>query len=323
MKAFITGVCGQDGWYLSAHLVSLGYEVIGTRRGNEEPAESPPGIQCVYGDVTDSLCIRDLVEKHRPDEIYNLAAVTHVGDSFSAMAACFKVNAVGAANCLDAGARVGAKVYQASTSELFGATDPPQSEDSPMQPRSPYGVAKLAAYWLARNYRERGVFACTSFLFNHESPLRKPGFVSRKITSAVARIKAGSTEKLRLGNLDAERDWGFAGDYVRAIWMSMQEAEPDEYVIATGSTHSVREFAATAFRLAGLNWEDHVVSDDGLRRPLEVERLQGDPRKAHTKLGWRHTIVFEELIEHMLWTDMKRVSGQVLTKADMTPAGFG
>jgi GDPmannose 4,6-dehydratase len=323
MKALITGICGQDAWYLSKFLRDRDYEVIGTRRGNEEPGDEPPGVRVVFGDVTDALCMRSLAEEHRPDEIYNLAAITHVGDSFSAMAASFQVNGVGAANCLDAAARVGAKFYQASTSELFGDSPPPQNESSPMRPRSPYACAKLAAFWLTKNYRERGVFACTSVLFNHESPLRPTGFVTRKVTSAVARIKAGSPEKLVLGNLDAERDWGFAGDYVRAIWMSMQEPEPDEYVIATGVTHSVRELAELAFKLAGLNWEDHVVLDNNLRRPLEVEKLRGDPRKANTKLGWRHTIVFEELIEHMLWADMKRVSGKALTKADLMLAGCG
>jgi len=299
MRAFITGVCGQDGWYLSDFLVSRGYEVIGTRRGNEEPAETPPGIQCVYGDVSDAMCIRDLVDKHRPDEIYNLAAITHVGDSFSAMASAFQVNAGGAAACLDAGARVGAKVYQASTSELFGATAPPQNEDSPMQPRSPYACAKLAAYWLTRNYRDRGVFACNGILFNHESPRRGGGFVTQKVARAVAAIKAGKQDHVTLGNLDACRDWGHAADFVRAMWLVMQQDKPGDYVVATGNMRSIRDLCEVAFSHVGLNYRKYVRSSDEFKRPLEVEKLCGDASRIRA-LGWVPHIGFETMIKEMV-----------------------
>lgn len=299
MKALITGVCGQDGWYLSQLLVSKGYDVIGTRRGNEEPAEAPPGIDVVFGDVSDALCIRDLAEKHRPDEIYNLAAITHVGDSFSAMAASFHVNAVGAANCLDAAARIGAKVYQASTSEMFGATEPPQNENSPMQPRSPYGCAKLAAYWLTRNYRDRGVFACNGILFNHESPRRGGGFVTQKVARAVAAIKAGKADHVTLGNLDACRDWGHAQDFVRSMWMIMQQPAPGDYVVATGTMRSIRDLCEVAFRHVGLDYRDYVRTSDEFRRPLEVEKLCGDASRMRA-IGWKPEISFEELIREMV-----------------------
>ena len=299
MKALISGVCGQDGWYLSDLLVSKGYEVIGTRRGNEEPAETPPGIEVVFGDVSDAMCIRDVVEKHRPDEIYNLAALTHVGDSFSAMAAAFQVNAGGAAACLDAGARVGAKVYQASTSELFGATAPPQNEDSLMQPRSPYACAKLAAYWLTRNYRDRGVFACNGILFNHESPRRGGGFVTQKIARAVAAIKAGRQEYVTLGNLDACRDWGHAADFVRAMWVVMQQDKPGDYVVATGNMRSIRDLCEVAFSHVGLNYRKYVRSSDEFKRPLEVEKLCGDASRIRS-LGWVPHITFDNMIKEMV-----------------------
>jgi GDPmannose 4,6-dehydratase len=298
VKALITGVCGQDGWYLSELLVEKGYEVVGTRRGNEEPAEEPPGVQVVFGDVSDALCMRSLMEQHRPDEVYNLAAITHVGDSFSAMAAAFQVNAVGTANCLDAAARIGARVYQASTSELFGDSPPPQHEESPMRPRSPYACAKLAAYWLTRNYRERGVHATNGILFNHESVRRGGGFVTQKVARAVAAIKRGTQHELVLGNLDAGRDWGHAKDYVRGMWMLMQ-GPPDDYVLATGRMHTVRDLCSVAFSHAGLDYRDFVTSSDTFRRPLEVERLCGDARKANG-IGWWPQITFEDMIREMV-----------------------
>lgn len=299
MKALITGVCGQDGWYLSELLLSKGYTVVGTRRGNEEPAESPPGCRVVFGDVSDPLCIRDLVEEERPDEIYNLAAITHVKDSFSAMAAAFQVNAVGAANCLDAAARVGAKVYQASTSELFGATAPPQNENSLLQPRSPYACAKLAAYWLTRNYRERGVFACQGLLFNHESPRRGGGFVTQKVARAVADIKSGKADSVTLGNLDACRDWGHAEDFVRAMWLIMQQDKPDDYVVATGEMRTIRELCEVAFSYVGLDYRDYVKTSPEFYRPLEVEKLQGDPSRIRA-LGWAPRHTFRRMIEEMV-----------------------
>lgn len=299
MKALITGVNGQDGWYLSEFLLGKGYEVVGTRRGNEEPAESPAGIRVVYGDVQDAACIRQLIDDESPDEVYNLAAITHVGDSFSAMAACFAINAVGAANCLDPCARRGIKYYQASTSELFGDSRPPQSETTLMRPRSPYAVAKLAAHWLTRNYRERGVFAVSGILFNHESVRRGGGFVTQKVARAVARIARGDQSFVMLGNLNAKRDWGHAKDFVRGMWMMMQQPTPDDYVLATGEMRSVGELCEVAFSHAGLDWRKHVRVSDELCRPLEVEQLCGDARKARA-IGWEPEISFERMIHEMV-----------------------
>lgn len=303
-RALITGVCGQDGWYLSEFLLTKGYEVVGTRRGTEEAAESPPGIKVVFGDVTDALCIRNLAEDERPDEIYNLAAITHVGDSFSAQAACFQVNAVGAANVLDAAARIGAKVYQASTSELYGDSAPPQNEHSPMRPRSPYAVAKLSAYWLTRNYRERGIHATNGILFNHESVRRGGGFVTQKVARGVADIVAGKSDHITLGNLDAHRDWGHAKDFVRGMWQLMQ-APADDYVLATGKTHSVRDLCQLAFERAALDWQEHVRTDRSLYRPLEVERLCGDASKARA-LGWEPQISFKRMVWEMVDAALER-----------------
>lgn len=305
MRALITGVCGQDGWYLSEFLLGKGYEVIGTRRGNEEPGDAPEGVRVVYGDVTDATCIRSLVEQYEPEEIYNLAAVTHVGDSFSAMSNSFQVNAVGTANTLDAAARIGAKFYQASTSELFGDTPPPQSERSMMRPRSPYAVAKLAAFWLTRNYRERGVHAANGILFNHESPRRGGGFVSQKVARAVADIKKGKAESVTLGNLDACRDWGHARDFVRAMWLMLQNPA-DDYVVATGQMRSVRELCAVAFSYVGLDYREFVRTSDEFKRPLEVEKLCGDYGKAERELGWKPEISFESMIQEMVDAALER-----------------
>jgi GDPmannose 4,6-dehydratase len=299
MKALITGVCGQDGWYLSRFLLEQGYEVIGTRRGNEEPAEEPPGIKVVFGDVADAQSVREVVEKHRPDEIYNLAAITHVGDSFSAMATSFQVNAVGCANVLDAAARIGAKAYQASTSELFGDSVPPQNEQTPFRPRSPYAVAKLAAYWLTRNYRERGLYAVNGILFNHESPRRGGGFVTQKVARAVAAIVKGKADSVTLGNLDACRDWGHAEDFVRAMWLVMQQPQPDDYVVATGHMHSIRDLCEVAFSHVGLDYRYYVKSSPEFYRPLEVEQLCGDSAKVRA-IGWTPSIGFAEMIREMV-----------------------
>jgi len=305
MRALITGVCGQDGWYLSKLLLEKGYEVIGTRRGNEEPADTVEGVDVVFGDVSDALCMRDLAEEYRPDEIYNLAAITHVKDSFSAMAAAFNVNAVGAANCLDAGARTGAKVYQASTSELFGSTKPPQNEDSLLQPRSPYACAKLAGYWLTKNYRERGVYACQGLLFNHESPRRGGGFVTQKVARGVADILKGKVRHITLGNLEACRDWGHAEDFVRAMWLIMQQESPGDYVVATGKMRSVRDLCDTAFSVAGLDYRDHVKCSDEYKRPLEVEKLCGDATRIRS-IGWEPRWTFEGMIKEMVDVAIKR-----------------
>lgn len=305
MKALITGVCGQDGWYLSDLLLKKGYEVVGTRRGNEEPGDAPEGVRVVYGDVTDALCIRQLAEQYVPDEIYNLAAVTHVGDSFSAMANSFQINAVGTANCIDAAARIGAKFYQASTSELFGDSPPPQDEDTPMRPRSPYAVAKLAAYWLTKNYRERGLFAVNGILFNHESPRRGGGFVSQKVARAVADIVRGRQKHVTLGNLDACRDWGHAADFVEAMWLFMQQDRPNDYVVATGEMRSVRDLCCVAFEHVGLDYRDHVRTSDEFRRPLEVEKLCGNAGKARA-VGWQPKIGFEQMIRGMVDVALER-----------------
>lgn len=299
MKALITGVCGQDGWYLSEYLLEQGYEVIGTRRGDYEPGTVPDGVELVYGDVTDATCVRSLCEEYRPDEVYNMAAVTHVGDSFSAMANSFSINATGAANTLDAAARVGAKFYQASTSELFGDTAPPQNERSEMRPRSPYAVAKLAAFWLTRNYRERGVFACNGVLFNHESIRRGGGFVTQKVARAVADIKRGRQKELVLGNLDARRDWGHAKDFVRAMHLMMQQPVSDDYVVATGEAHTVRDLCQLAFGYAGLDYREFVRTSDQLKRPLEVEHLRGDATKIRG-LGWAPEYTFGAMIREMV-----------------------
>jgi GDPmannose 4,6-dehydratase len=298
VKALITGVCGQDGHYLSELLLSKGYEVIGTRRGNEEQAETPSGIEIVYGDINDAASMRDLMSVHMPDEVYNLAAVTHVGDSFGSVAATMQTNAVGASNVLDAAFRIGAKFYQASTSELFGSSPPPQSELTPLQPQSPYGVAKLAAFWMVRNYRQRGMHATNGILFNHESPRRGGGFVTQKVCRAVADIHRGKAKCVTLGNLDATRDWGHAKDYCRGMWMLMQHA-PDDYVLATGETRTIRELCDVAFRYVGLDYRDFVKTDPKFYRPLEVHALRGDASKA-LALGWKPEITFEQMIHEMV-----------------------
>lgn len=297
MKALITGVCGQDGYYLSRYLLSIGYEVIGTRRGNEGP-DVPRGTKLVYGDINDAACIQALMKEYMPDEVYNLAALTHVGDSFKSVSAVMQTNAVGAANVIHAASQIAAKVYQASTSELFGSTPPPQNEATPMSPRSPYGVAKLAAYWMIRHYRERGVHATNGILFNHESPRRGGGFVTQKIARAVAAIKVGKQNELRLGNLDAKRDWGHAEDYCKGMHLLMQH-EPDDYVLATGQMHTVREFCDMAFKRVGMSYQDWVKVDPQFYRPLEVNALCGDASKAR-KLGWKPEISFEELVSEMV-----------------------
>lgn len=298
MKALITGVCGQDGWYLSELLLSKGYEVIGTRRGNEEQADCRPGVRVVYGDINDGACIRDLMDKHRPDEVYNLAALTHVGDSFSGVSAVMQTNAVGAANVAEAAFRTGAKFYQASTSELFGSSPPPQSEMTPLQPQSPYGVAKLAAFWMTKNYRQRGLHATNGILFNHESPKRGGGFVTQKIARAVAAIHKGQANSVTLGNLDAKRDWGHARDYCRGMWMLMQNPA-DDYVLATGETHTVREFCDAAFGYVGLDYRDFVTVSPEFFRPLEVHALTGDASKARA-LGWKPEVTFTALVQEMV-----------------------
>jgi GDPmannose 4,6-dehydratase len=308
MKALVTGVCGQDGYYLSKYLLSLGYEVVGTRRGNEEP-DVPRGTKLVCGDINDAACINELMMEHQPDEVYNLAALTHVGDSFKSVSAVMQTNAVGAANVIHAAYQIEAKVYQASTSELFGSTPPPQNETALMHPRSPYGIAKLAAYWTVRNYRERGMHATNGILFNHESPRRGGGFVTQKIARSVAGIALGKSKELVLGNLDAKRDWGHADDYCKAMHLMMQHP-PDDYVVATGETHSVREFCDVAFRHVNLDYKDFVKTSQEFFRPTEVNALCGDASKIR-KLGWEPSVQFKdlvvEMVDHAVWEAKRAV----------------
>jgi GDPmannose 4,6-dehydratase len=293
-KALITGITGQDGFYLSELLLKKGYEVWGIKKRSAQQQEVPEGARIIEGDITDAAFIRDAVEQVMPDEFYNLAAMTHVGLSFKIPAACLEINTVGTLNCLEAAKRVGCKFYQASTSELFGDSPPPQNEETPMRPRSPYGVSKLAAHWLTKNYRERGLFAVTGILFNHESPRRGIDFVSRKVCEA-----AGKGRKVRLGNIEAKRDWGHAEDYVLGMWLMMQQDNPDDYVLATGEAHSVKELCEIAYGMMGLDWRKYVEIDPSLFRPTDVEHLLGDPRKAEG-IGWRRRHSFRSLIAEMV-----------------------
>ena len=277
MKAFISGVSGQDGRYLTQYLQDQGYQVFGlVRRSSQERVL--PECEIISGDVTDASII-DTILEIEPDEIYNLAAMSHVGESFKIPDYTFRVNALGTLNLLEAAKHTKAKFYQASTSELFGNSPPPQNEETKLHPRSPYGVSKLAAYWMTINYREAyGLKTYNGILFNHESPIRGEDFVTQKICKGVVDIFRGRKRYLTLGNLDAKRDWGHAEDYVRGMHLMMQN-EPGEYVLATGETHSVREFLDKAFSLCGMDYEDYVKTDPKFMRPSEVPELCGDPSK--------------------------------------------
>ena len=317
-NALITGILGQDGAYLAKLLIDKGYRVFGIVprrlvRSYEglEYLGVMDQVEILEGDITDLSSIIRAVESSKADEVYNLAAQSFVGTSWNQPILTAEVTGLGALNALEAVRIVNpkAKYYQASTSEMFGLIkEPVQNENTPFHPRSPYGVAKLFAHWSTTNYRESyGMFACSGILFNHESPLRGKDFVTRKITDAAARIKLGRQTMLRLGNLDAKRDWGFAGDYVEGIWMIMQRDAPTDYVLATGTTRSVREFCQVAFEYAGLNYEDHVETDPRYIRPAEVELLVGDTKKAKEELGWQATTSFEELVGMMMEADLERV----------------
>jgi GDPmannose 4,6-dehydratase len=292
-RALVTGITGQDGFYLSEFLLKKGYEVYGVRRRNAQESEVPP-VNIIDGDITDCGFIRDLVDELRPDEFYNLAAMTHVGQSFEIPRVTLEVNLEGTLNCLEAAKRVGCAFYQASTSELFGDSSPPQSESTEMRPRSPYAISKLGAYWLVKNFRERGLYAVNGILFNHESPRRGKDFVTRKVCDAAA-----NREPVRLGNLRARRDWGHAEDYVAGMWLMMQQQRPDDYVLATGKSWSVQDLAETAYKHVGLDWREYVIKDDSLLRPLEVENLRGDPRKAEL-FGWERRWGFHDMIYQMV-----------------------
>jgi GDPmannose 4,6-dehydratase len=313
-SALITGVTGQDGTYLAEHLLAQGYTVYGLVHGQNNPRLAAieriaPGIEFVEGDLLDQSSLIAALETCQPTEVYNLGAMSFVGLSFKQAALTGEVTGLGVTRMLDAIRTVNAQIkfYQASSSEMFGKVrETPQTEATPFHPRSPYGVAKVYGHYITVNYRESyGIYACSGILFNHESPRRGMEFVTRKITNGVAKIKLGLQKQLALGNIDAERDWGFAGDYVRAMHLMMQQDEPSDYVIATGETHSVREFCELAFSRAGLDWEEHVVSDARFMRPAEVDMLIGDAGKARTELGWSPTVSFAELVAMMVDNDLR------------------
>ena len=322
--ALITGITGQDGAYLAEFLLAKGYEVHGmVRRSSSENFERiahlAGRISLHQADLLDQLSIVNLLREVRPREVYNLAAQSFVPTSWLQPLLTGEFTALGVTRMLEAVRLVDPAIrfYQASSSEMFGKVqEEPQNERTPFWPRSPYGVAKVYGHWITVNYRESyGLFACSGILFNHESPLRGKEFVSRKVTDAAARIKLGVQEELRLGNLDALRDWGFAGDYVEAMWLMLQQKEPDDYVIATGVKHSVRELVEIAFARAGLNLKQHVRTDPALLRPAEVNHLCGDSSKAREKLGWRPKASFRELIEMMVDADLARVGRELAAKS--------
>lgn len=312
-KALITGITGQDGSYLAELLLQKGYKVYGLKRRTSSPnidniKKIEKEIEFVSGDLRDLASLSEAVKVANPDEVYNLAAQSFVGDSWTQPIYTAEVTGLGVTNMLEA-IRINkpnARFYQASSSEMFGKVlETPQKETTPFYPRSPYGVAKVFGHWMTVNYRESyGVYACSGILFNHESPRRGIEFVTRKITDAVAKIKLGLQDKLYLGNIEAKRDWGYAGDYVEAMWLMLQQKKPDDYVIATGETHSVKEFLDIAFKYVGLNWQDYVVIDPKFTRPAEVDLLLGNASKANKNLGWNPKVSFEELIILMVNHDL-------------------
>lgn len=323
-KALITGITGQDGSYLADLLLDKGYEVHGlVRRSSslntgridhiyQDRHDEDLRLLLHYGDLNDASSLNRVLEKIAPDEIYNLAAQSHVKVSFEVPEYTGEITGLGTLRLLEAirETEVPARFYQASSSEMFGMVrEVPQSESTPFYPRSPYGVAKVYSYWIVKNYREAyGIHGSNGILFNHESPRRGETFVTRKITRAVAEIKHGLKDTLYLGNLDAKRDWGHAKDYVEAQWLMLQQDEPDDYVIATGETHTVREFCEQAFAHVGLNMDDHVKIDERYFRPTEVDLLIGDPSKAKKQLDWQPKIAFEELVTLMVDADMDALS---------------
>ncbi len=325
-RAFITGISGQDGSYLAELLLSKGYDVHGLLRRSStinthrldgiyrDPHEPDLPFVLHYGDLSDGVSMTNLVRQIEPDEIYHLGAQSHVRVSFDIPDYTAQTTGLGTLRILEAIYASGVKTrfYQASSSEMFGSAPPPQNEDTPFHPRSPYGVAKVFGYWTAVNYREAyGLYAVNGILFNHESARRGETFVSRKITRAVARIRAGMQRRLYLGNLDARRDWGHAPDYTIAMWMMLQQQEPDDYVIATGESHTVREFLELAFGRVGLDWEEFVEIDPRYYRPSEVDHLRGDASKAARVLGWRPTTRFPELVALMVDADIKLLEDEL------------
>ena len=318
-RALITGITGQDGSYLAELLLAKGYDVIGmVRRSStlnfERIGHLQDDVELVPGDLLDEVSMIHILRNHRPDEVYNLAAQSFVQTSFSQPVLTGETTALGVTRLLDAIRLADHEVrfYQASSSEMFGkVVEVPQKESTPFYPRSPYGVAKLYGHWITVNYRESyGMHASSGILFNHESPRRGLEFVTRKIANGVARIKLGLDSEIRLGNLDAQRDWGFAGDYVDAMWRMLQQDEPSDFVVSTDDTHSVREFCELAFGRVGLNWEDHVVIDERFFRPAEVELLVGDATRAREVLDWTAKTSFAELVHMMVDADLENVARQ-------------
>jgi GDPmannose 4,6-dehydratase len=318
--ALITGITGQDGSYLAEFLLSKGYTVVGMVRrsstvtfGRIEHIQDD--ITLVQGDLHDQSSLVDLMERYQPDEVYNLAAQSFVPTSWNQPVLTGEVTALGVTRLLEAVRMVKpeARFYQASSSEMFGKVrQVPQNENTPFYPRSPYGVAKVYGHWITVNYRESyDMFAVSGILFNHESPRRGLEFVTRKVTYGVARIKLGLAKELRLGNLESRRDWGFAGDYVRAMWQMLQQDQPEDFVVGTGETHSVRELCETAFSYVGLDYRDYVVQDPRFYRPAEVDLLVSDPAKARQKLGWEPSVDFEGLVKMMVDADLRRLGKEM------------
>lgn len=321
--ALVTGILGQDGPYLAKLLIEKGYKVYGLMRRYSTPSFEnldylgvTKDINFIEGDLTDESSLINVVKNIRPDEVYNLAAQSFVGSSWEQAKLTTEVNALGVLYLLNSLKFFAptAKFYQASTSEMFGLSNDGgfQGEDTEFHPRSPYGVSKVYAYWMTVNFRESyNMFTANGILFNHESPIRGIQFVTRKITDGVARIKLGLEDELRLGNLDASRDWGFAGDYVEAMYLMLQQDTPDDYVVATGETHTVREFVETAFKVAGISdWKKYVKMDPRFQRPAEVPHLQGRVDKAKNKLGWKPKVSFKELVEMMVKADLERLENK-------------
>ena len=315
--ALVTGITGQDGSYLAELLLEKGYEVVGMVRQSstvtfERIEHIQDDIHIIQGDLHDQSSMVAVLEEYKPTEVFNLAAQSFVPTSWSQPLLTAEVTGLGVARILEAIRLVNSKIrfYQASSSEMFGKVlEVPQKESTPFYPRSPYGVAKVYGHWITVNYRESfDMFATSGILFNHESPRRGLEFVTRKISSTVAKIKLGQAKELRLGNLDAQRDWGFAGDYVEAMWLMLQQDAPDNYVIGTGETHPVREFCDLAFSYAGLNYQDYVVQDPRFYRPAEVDLLISDPSHAQEKLGWKRKVNFKDLVEMMVESDLQRYS---------------
>jgi GDPmannose 4,6-dehydratase len=336
-KAFITGITGQDGSYLAEFLLEKGYEIHGLIRRSstfntdridhlyKDFHDPQARVYLHYGDLSISGHLRDLLYDISPDEVYHLGAQSHVRVSFDLPEYTGDVTGLGAIRLLEAIRKTGIKTrfYQASSSEMFGAAPPPQSESTPFQPRSPYAAAKVYAHYMVNNYRDAyHLFACNGILFNHESPRRGETFVTRKVTRAATRIKLNLQEKLYLGNMEAKRDWGFAGDYVEAMWLMLQQDTPEDYVIATGETHSVREFVEKVFQKLGLDYEKYVAVDSRYFRPTEVDALLGDATKAKVKLGWQAQVTFDKLIDMMLAADMEMAAREkTLLDAGYKPTG--